>query len=416
MDAAAKMSAMGGGGGRGVHTPEVTLLTELAAGLAVYGAPAHRLEEAVSALARRLGVKASFFATPTAVFAVYEVEGESETRLVEVNSSDVNLERLVLLDKVLNDVWDDKLSVAEGIARIREVVGARDKYGAVIPVLAFMLLSGSAAQFFGGGWPEIATASVVGMIVGVLCDLSRRSRAYARVLEFVAGVIAVLVAMLAGRVWGTMSVETVTLAGVIYLIPGLTLTTAVTELSTRNLVSGTARLIGALTVLVSIGFGVVVGQRVGQMLGLGMGERGGALGEWTVWASLAVTAPSLVVLFRARWVDVWIIAVSSVVAFFAARVGVRELGSEVGVCVAAFAVGMLANGYARTLNRPSVVASVPGILLLVPGAIGFQSFSAFTSHDAVEGVQLAFEMILVAVSLVAGLLLANVALPPRKAL
>jgi len=228
--------------------------------------------------------------------------------------------------------------------------------------------------------------------------------------------VAVLVAMLASYAWAPMSVETVALAGVIYLIPGLTLTTAVTELSTRNLVSGTARLIGALTVLVSIGFGVLVGQRLGTMLGLGLGERGEGLAEWTVWVALAVTPPSLVVLFRARWADVWVIGLAAVIAFFAARVGVRELGSEVGVSVAAFAVGVLANGYARVLNRPSVVASVPGILLLVPGAIGFRSFAAFTSHDAVAGVELAFEMMLVAVSLVAGLLLANVALPPRKAL
>ncbi len=262
----------------------------------------------------------------------------------------------------------------------------------------------------------MATAAVAGMVVGVLCDLSRRSRAYARVLDFVAGVVVVLVAMLGARVWGVMSVETVTLAGVIYLIPGLTLTIAVTELSTRNLVSGTARLMGALTVLGSIGFGVLVGQRVGDMLGLGMGAESVALGEWTVWAALAVTAPSLVVLFRARWVDVWVIGASAVVAFFGARVGVRELGPEVGVCVAAFGVGILSNAYARVLDRPSVVASVPGILLLVPGAIGFRSFTAFTSHDAVAGVEQAFEMILIAVSLVAGLLLANVVLPPRKAL
>ena len=86
------------------------------------------------------------------------------------------------------------------------------------------------------------------------------------------------------------------------------------------------------------------------------------------------------------------------------------------MCAGAFVVGLLGNAYARLLNRPAVVAAVPGILLLVPGAIGFRSITAFTTHDAVEGIELAFQMLLVAMALVAGLLLANVALPPRKAL
>jgi uncharacterized membrane protein YjjB (DUF3815 family) len=54
--------------------------------------------------------------------------------------------------------------------------------------------------------------------------------------------------------------------------------------------------------------------------------------------------------------------------------------------------------------------------MLVPGAIGFRSMAAFSGHDAMGGVALAVEMILVAAALVTGTLLANVALPPRKAL
>jgi uncharacterized membrane protein YjjB (DUF3815 family) len=92
------------------------------------------------------------------------------------------------------------------------------------------------------------------------------------------------------------------------------------------------------------------------------------------------------------------------------------LGPELGVGLGAFLVAVLGNVYARMLNRPAVVAAVPGILLLVPGAIGMRSVTAFTAHDAVEGIELAFTTLMVAVALVAGLLLANVAVPPRKAL
>lgn len=394
---------------------ESRLLTELASALAAYGAPAHRLEEAVSALAGRLGVAARFFAMPTAVFVTFEEADGPRTTLLEVKSSDVDLSRLVALDRVLNDVWDGSCSVGDGVARIRQIVEAPDRFAAAIPILCFAIVSGSAARFFGGGLQEIGAAATIGVLVGILCDLARRKREYARVLEFVAGMLAALVAMGIGSVT-SLNVQTVALGGVIFLVPGLTLTMAVTELSTRNLVAGTARLVGALTILVSIGFGVAIGRRIGELAGLAPTGTGNTLPEWTIWPALLIVPPALVVLFRARWGDIGIITLAAVMSFVGARVGSSMLGAELGVCAGALLVGLLGNSYARLLNRPAVVASVPGILLLVPGAIGFHSVAAFAAHDAVEGVELAFQMILVAMALVAGLLLANVALPPRKAL
>ena len=59
---------------------------------------------------------------------------------------------------------------------------------------------------------------------------------------------------------------------------------------------------------------------------------------------------------------------------------------------------------------------VPGIMLLVPGSIGFRSVTSFVEANALAGVESAFSMMLVAVGLVVGLLLANAAVMPRRAL
>ncbi len=399
---------------------EATLLTELASSLAAHGTPAHRLEDAVSALAERLGVRARFFAMPTAVFATYEDEHGPQTTLIDVKSSDVNLERLVGLDRVLNDVWDERCTVREGIDRIREINQKSDRYPGIVPIVCFAVVSGSAARLIGGGLGDVLAAGAIGLLVGVLCDLARRRREYARVLEFSAGLVAALLGMLLGAAFAGVSSQTAALAGVIFLLPGLTLTMAVTELSTRNWVAGTTRLVGAMTILVMIGFGVAMGQRVGELIGLGHGlaesDGSGGLAAWTTWLALALTPAAFVILFRALWQDLWVIVLAVVVAFVGARLGSSLLGAQLGVFVGALLLSLVSNGYARVLNRPAVVASAPGILMLVPGAIGFRSMTAFSGHDALGGVALAVEMILVAAALVTGTLLANVALPPRKAL
>jgi uncharacterized membrane protein YjjB (DUF3815 family) len=57
---------------------------------------------------------------------------------------------------------------------------------------------------------------------------------------------------------------------------------------------------------------------------------------------------------------------------------------------------------------------VPGVLLLVPGSIGFRSFSLLLEQQVVVGVDAAFTMTMTAISLVAGLLLANILVPTHR--
>ena len=82
--------------------------------------------------------------------------------------------------------------------------------------------------------------------------------------------------------------------------------------------------------------------------------------------------------------------------------------------VAAFGVAMASAAYERWRNRPAPVVLVPGILLLVPGSIGYLSMSSLMERNTVAGIDTAFTMVLTAVSLVAGLLIAGVLAPAPK--
>lgn len=78
------------------------------------------------------------------------------------------------------------------------------------------------------------------------------------------------------------------------------------------------------------------------------------------------------------------------------------------------AVSAFGNVYARLLRRPAAVTVVPGLLLLVPGSVGFRSFSLMLEEQTVVGLETAFTMMLVAISLAIGLLFGNVLVPPRR--
>jgi uncharacterized membrane protein YjjB (DUF3815 family) len=77
---------------------------------------------------------------------------------------------------------------------------------------------------------------------------------------------------------------------------------------------------------------------------------------------------------------------------------------------------MMSNTLARLRNQPSVVTIVPGLMLLVPGSLGFRSLESLLARDVVAGVVTAFSMLMVAVSIAAGLLFANALVPSRRVL
>ena len=105
-----------------------------------------------------------------------------------------------------------------------------------------------------------------------------------------------------------------------------------------------------------------------------------------------------------------------VLAFWGGRVGAATLGPELGIFVGSLTAGMASNLYGRTQRRPSVIALVPALLLLVPGSVGFRSLVLMMRSDIVIGVEAAFRMAIMLSALVAGLLIANVVLPagPRR--
>ncbi len=96
-----------------------------------------------------------------------------------------------------------------------------------------------------------------------------------------------------------------------------------------------------------------------------------------------------------------------VLALFAGVVSPFLVSSEVGELYAR-------RGQARPVSGATGLWYLPGILLLVPGSVGYRSLSSFMERQTLAGIEIAFNMILTAVALVAGLLIAGVIAPEPR--
>jgi uncharacterized membrane protein YjjB (DUF3815 family) len=257
----------------------------------------------------------------------------------------------------------------------------------------------------------------IGLLIGLLAIVAGQNGGLGRIFEPLSAFVASAAAALLAAMGAELSVLLATLAGVIILIPGLTITTAMTELSTRHLASGTARLMGAMVMLMGITFGIAFGNKaVGLALGTPPMIDPVALPAWTLLVALMIAPFAFAVLLKAEKRDMlWILA-AGVLAYTGATVGARLLGPELGAFGGALLTGIGSQWYSRITNRPSQITLVPGLLLLVPGSIGLRSLTSMMDQDVLLGVDGIFRMALIAVSLVSGILIARIVSPTRALL
>jgi uncharacterized membrane protein YjjB (DUF3815 family) len=174
---------------------------------------------------------------------------------------------------------------------------------------------------------------------------------------------------------------------------------------------------GAALLFFQLGFGVALGSQINRVLPpASLSAAPATLPQWTLWVALVIAPLAFAVLFNARMRDLGWIMPACWLSFGGARAGAYLFGPELGVCIGALCAGASGNLYARWLDRPAAIPMVPAIMLLVPGSLGLSSLAKFIEKDVMSGVMTAFSMVLIAVALVTGLLMANVIVPPRKTL
>jgi len=394
-------------------TPEaedraIDYVLRLGSALHAYGYASPALERALVTASTRLGLVGEFFSTPTSIFVAFGSGSGQRTFLTRVEPGGISLGKLADIDGNARAVVDGSLTPSEALARIEAIEQQPPPFSSLLATVASGVASGAACRLLGGGAGDVVVATGLGILIGLLGVAAGRLRLQQGLFELIASALVSAAALLAAAFGLGLSPAVSTLAGLIIVIPGFSLTIAMAELAARHLVSGTARLAGAFTVFLAITFGVAVGRRmVTALVALPPPGVVVPLPVWTLWAAVLVTPIAVTVLLQGRVRDMPWITLASVAGFFGGQAGAALLGPALGGCVGALTVGLAAHLYEHWIGRPALVPLVPSVLLLVPGSTGFRSLASLLDQQVVVGIDGVFATLLTAASLVAGLLLAE---------
>lgn len=406
----------------------IAFLIELARRLHQYGTTAPRLEIAIAGAAQRMGLAADVWSSPTAIIISFAdlAQGEEgvaqSTQVMRLAPGDVNLMRLCEADEIADQVITGDIDLREGFRRLRELSRPESRLSQAAVIASYGLSAASiVALFLHSSWPDLVTAGFIGLVIGSITVLAARRPRLAIASEALSAMAATFIAILVSAFIVPLAIKAVVLAGLIVLVPGMSLTTAVRELSSQHLVSGVARMGGAVTTMLKLTFGTVAATQL--CAAAGIHSRDYVLLPLPAWLDapvLLLGAFGFAILFRAARRDWLVVMFAVVVGYLATRWGGqisgKVPGAAFGVFIGGFLLSSMANAYARYAHRPGAVIREPGIILLVPGSVGFQSMSFLLDRNTDLGMDTALLLLTLLVSLVAGLMFGELLVSPRRSL
>ena len=401
---------------------EVRFLKRYSRQLHMAGVPAGQFERMMTALADKLGFNCQALSSPTSIFLSFQYQDDEDDarpipmQLDRMNPPAINLGNTAELYDLGNALLDGEVSTEQAYAKLRDWQ-PKQLYPLWLQIICWGLTGGAVAVMLSASWPGVASAALSSALIGLLVTQAGEALREGG-LEAIAALLSTFLVFALNSLVPGLDVFVVIMSSLIVLIPGLGLTIAVNELSTDHLASGSARLSGALITLLKLSLGVLIGTVVVGWFGwtpepeftaqLAMPP------EWFRWPALLAAAFSFAVLFSVRRKEFHIAMLAAIVSYVVSRIGVAAGGLEFGVLLASMSVALLANLYGRVFKQTGALIRVPGVILLVPGTIGYHGATALLLDGGADLTDTSLLALRLLISLVGGLLFGNTLLPPRK--
>lgn len=396
---------------------KVDFIVLLARSLQRCGAAAHHLERALSSAGKGLGLGNQYLAFPTGLVASFNSGEDHRSIVVRFKPGAIDLSKLSKIDEAADEVLAGRLTLKEGMLRIEEINKQGDDYHWILQIIAYALASAGFVTALKGTLLDMLVAGIIGVVIGALDVFGRRFAIHEQLFAGGAACLATIAVNILHGYLPSLTPDLVILAAIVVLLPGLTLIIAFVELSTRNLIAGTARLAGATGDLLKLVFTIAITKKLMlNTTALTAPVASNSIAPWVEVLGVGGLALGFIILFRVRPKHVFSSFIVSILAYTASRFGSERLGTELSFFATGALVAIISNSIAKLLLRPSLITLLPGIILIVPGSIGYRGMTSMFQNNVMDTVQTSFSVMIIAISLVAGLFFGNAVVPPRRSL
>lgn len=379
------------------------------------GGPTSRLEDNLARIGDLFGKHTEVFATPTGIFVTLQDpsrETDPKTALLRIREAGTDLGRLSKLEQILDEVAEGRTSIHAGLEALKDQALVRNNY---------LPWHSATAAFFAGfaisfdAYQQLIAAIGSGIITASIWLSStlflKRHLNNPIFTDFIGAFFTLTLAALAHGLVAPVSIEAYALGGIVLLVPGLALTTAIAELAEQNLVSGTAKFMQATLALLALGLAYLLFQQLSFSLQLREVLQPAIPKMRELWISILailLTVSCFGVIFKVPPKALIWSTLTGFSGWMMLSAVSDTRAAAAGPFLASVIVGMVSLGFGRLFRQPSQVFSVPGIVAMLPGMLALSSFRYFATGDQDSGIALSFKVAITAVSIVFGLMTARI--------
>ena len=225
----------------------------------INGAEVHRVEDSVRRMCTALGYDRIdvFIITSSMVVTVFKgEESKTQTRRIVVSTTD--LEKIHRLNDLSRKICSHSFDSAEEIKAESQSIMQQKNYPLWLECLAYALISGSFAIFFGGTLADGGVSFFIGLTARILIYFAERARMNKMFIKFISCFFATSLAIVATRLHFVSSVDKAIIGNIMTLIPGVGLTNALRDLFTGDSIASLLRFIEAILTALAIAAGYFV--------------------------------------------------------------------------------------------------------------------------------------------------------------
>ncbi|HII92541.1 MAG TPA: threonine/serine exporter family protein [Methanosarcina sp.] len=392
-------------------------LIELSRALTTAGIAVMSIESILKKICQAYGFKAEeVISLPT--FLIIKI-ADDNSKALEVTLQKpgvLPLDQVSRLYELINQAGNAEITPEQGIRRINEIINVKRQHNYIKNILGYALFSTGLGMLFLPTFNGLFFCGALGAIAGLILAYSENKTKLTLVLPVLTAFIVSTVFFLGvkqGIINGSLTIMVPALA---YFIPGAVLSTGMFELAANNLVSGAARLVQGVVILLLLLFGVIVGLQVaGLPEDYIIANTATPLYWWAPYIGVLIFALGMYLLMCIRNRDMLGVLIVLFTTFLGQQAGNYLLGGLFGAFIGSVIMTMIGTFLERSkLRTPYYVSIIPAFWILVPGALGFISLAALMGQNYSFSIASLIQVALTFVAISTGLLIGAVIADPLK--
>ncbi|MCT4615324.1 MAG: threonine/serine exporter family protein [Marinifilaceae bacterium] len=385
--------------------------------LHTYGVPSYKSQIYLNEIAAKKGIKASFMDTPTYINYVFYEENDHTYNYIEcVPPGELNLGALSKVVEITKDVLNNSMGFAEARKAIERINNSSLGYGKFTELAAFIAASGGFCIILDAGISSSICASFMGALVYFITYLSGKSNYIKSTLECLVGFAATIFIGLSSLVFDNINISMTILASIIVFIPGLSLTTALEEITSRSLVSGTSKLADALVSLFKQFFGVALGLAVLPLFAdIQQDEVINRIPSYIDFFAIIILALSLCPVFKIRPKHITFCVMAGFISFFTTSY-LESTGIMISIFIGTLCAVISSKLFSKITKAPRLVFLVPGIIMLVPGSKAFIGLSSLFLDEHSFQTNMGIQIIYIFMGIIGGLIFSGSFIESRQSI